>query len=110
MRDHGNYDYVHGQIRPDGVHKFEQWNGTPFRRQEVDRLWKEANGDRCLFTPAKQIAYCELAQRGHCVVRYLSHKRQHLSDYLRRQYRSAANKKTRQWLKEEMKKELHDVL
>ena len=107
MREHGNYDYDHGYIRPDGVNKFEFWNGTPLRRQEVDRLCKEINGDRFLFSPAKQVAYCELACRGHGGWHH--QRKQNTSSFMRRRYKSTANKKTRQWLKDETMKELNDL-
>ena len=107
MRDHGNYDYDHGYIRPEGVHKLEFWNGTPFRRQEVDRLCKEINGDRFIFTPSKQVAYCQLSRRGYGGWHH--QRKQNTSSFMIRRYKSAANKKTRQWLREETIKELNDL-
>jgi len=113
MYDHGNYDYMHGCLMPEGYHKWDLGNpGHPKHLTHLEyhvlvNLHNDLNKGRN-YGKAKQIAYCELGRRGHGS--WAHERKQNTSSTMRRHYKSTANKKTRQYLHNEMMEEYHDGL
>ena len=109
MYDKGNYDYVKGCIIPKGFHKWDINNPSIIgveKHQKLMKEWNEQNKGKT-YTPSRQIAYCELGSRGHGGWHF--QRKQNCSSFMRRRYKSMANKKTRQYLHYEMVKEFNDL-
>ena len=109
MYDKGNYDYVKGCITPKGFHKWDLANPSRIgieKHQKLMKEWNEKNKGRT-YTPARQVAYCKLGSRRHG--RWHFQRKQNTSSFMRPRYKSTANKKTRQYLHDEMIKEYVDI-
>ena len=109
MYDKGNHDYVKGCLTPKGFHKWDLANPSRIgieKHQILMKEWKEINKGRT-YTTSRQIAYCELGSRGHGGWHF--QRKQNTSSFMRRRYKSMVNKKTRQYLHDEMMKEYNDL-
>lgn len=109
MYDHGNWDYDHGKIIPESFKEVPYqciWNvHDPLKKQSLHKEFCDLNKAR-LHKPNRKIApYCSLSGKSGCG-HWAFHRTQQTSSKARRRYLSTANKKTRQYLKEELVKEL----
>lgn len=117
--DKGNWDYDHGYIQTKEIKElYIKYNDSkyknsynvkdPTKKQEIKDLEENANKNRYHLKSRNIIPYCKLINK-HCGD-WAHDRKQNTSTIMRRHYKSTANKKTRQGLKELDRQEIDELI